>query len=242
MKLFGKDLDKELLVVAEIGVNHEGSLDKAKELCELAHSAGADAVKIQLGTVKGGPERKGGSFALSESEVIQLIEYCNGTGVSLFASAFDFEAVDFCAEFFPVIKVASRSFEDKPLLMDICKTDLPVIASVGASAVGAVAEVVALFNEVVLLHCVPEYPAQEANLEKMAFLKNIFNTNVGYSDHTLGLDACYRAVIMGAPVIEVHFTDDKTREFRDHHLSVEPRELADFVKMTTAYKEKLCRE
>lgn len=240
MKLFGKDTDDDLIIVAEIGVNHEGSLEKAKELLVLAHDSGADACKIQVGDVTSGPERKGGGFALDEKNVRKLAAWANFRGIPLFASALSVMAVDLCAELFPVIKVAARDFEDVGLMLAIKETGKPAIASVGKAEMTHAHIWTSLLPEVALLHCVQEYPTppEHANMEKFKLIKSQFQGSpVGYSNHVIGAKFCYTAVVMGASIIEVHFTDDKTREFRDHQMSFEAAELKEFVKNSHLIRE-----
>jgi len=230
VKLFNKNTDTDLIVVAEIGVNHEGSTERAVSLIDSAMEAGADAVKIQVGTTAG-RERKGASFSLNEMEIRRLARRCRILDIPLFASALDLEAVELCAELFPVIKIASRDFHNVPLLTAVQKTGLPAIASIGERDLDAVVVVTELLKDrVAILHTVPEYPAEDPNLEDLELLQVSFGKiPIGYSNHCKGLWAPYRAVAKGACIIELHFTDDKTREFRDHHLSVEADELREFV-------------
>ncbi len=241
MQLFNKEVGKELIVVAEIGVNHEGSVEKAKELMELAMNAGADACKIQVGDVTSGPERKGAGFALSEKQVRELASYGNDMGIPLFASALSVSAVALCAELFPVIKVAARDFEDYGLLMEINKTRHPIIASVGDSHPSKAGLLCNLFyGRCIMLHTVQKYPTplEEADIEKMELLMECYKgVHIGYSNHVIGPKACYRAVAAGASMIEVHFTDDKTREFRDHKLSFTPGELEEFIANSQIIRE-----
>jgi N,N'-diacetyllegionaminate synthase len=241
MKLFGKDTDTDLIVVAEIGVNHEGDLEQAMKLCADSVNAGADACKIQVGDVSSGPERKGAGFNLAEEEIRELTDFCLNDGFPIFASALSVSAVELCAELFPVIKVAARDFEDVGLMLAIRDTDKPVIASVGNSDYPFAHIWTSLMpNQVALMHTVPLYPTppDKANLIKMKQLQQSFpSTPVGYSNHVIGPDFCYKAVAYGAPIIEVHFTDDKTREFRDHQMSFDALDLKLFVKNATTIRD-----
>jgi len=229
MRLFDKDLDKELVVIAEIGVNHEGSIARGLELIYRAHEAGADAVKIQYGTVTDGPPREGSKYAWKEGHVRIAAAFAAHNGIHLFSSALDLEALKLCDELFPVIKIASR---DNDIYGDILNAvdarKKPLIISMGGLDLKQRVELRNTFGvrgyKCVFLHCVSKYPTpiEEAAVENVLL-------GGGYSNHVIGPEACYAAVALGANPIEVHFTDDKTREFRDHRLSFDPEDLRSFI-------------
>lgn len=249
MKLFGKDLDREVVVVAEIGVNHEGNVDVAATLIRLAHEAGADAVKLQSYT----PERFASSadpvrqervrrFCLDRQAHYRLAEEASRMGATLFSSAITEDVIPLLAELFPAIKVASGDLNFEPIVREAASTGKPVLLSTGNSTIEEIDQAVqwcreevgaaALADRIVLLHCVSAYPTpiEQANLLTIPFLKERFGLVAGYSSHVLGVEAALAAVALGARVIEVHVTDRREgREFRDHAISYEPHELASLI-------------
>lgn len=249
MKLFDKDLDRDVAIVAEIGVNHEGDPEAALNLLRLASAAGADAVKFQSYT----PERYASAddparlervsrFALDRDTHRRLAREAKTLGVHFFSTPLTEDWVPFLAEFVDVIKIASGDLTFEPAIraaaatgkMLICSTGLATADEIDA-AVNWIADEVgsaSVPDRLVLMHCVSAYPApiEEANLLSIPFLADRYGVRVGYSNHVIGLDACYAAVALGASVLEVHFTDRKYgRDFRDHELSLEPHELRELV-------------
>jgi N,N'-diacetyllegionaminate synthase len=249
MKLFGKDLAQDLLIVAEIGVNHEGSLSKAQELVSLAAQTGVDAVKFQtyrpdhfISTST--PERyeRVSRFGLPVEAFAGLAELAESLGLGFFSSAIDETVIPDLAAYCSVIKVASADLTFEPTIRGIAVTGKPMILSTGVGTVEEIGQAldwaqaeigdVPLKERVILTHCVSAYPTpmEEANLLAIPFLRDRFGVLVGYSDHTLGSLACLGAVSLGACVIEKHFTDQKTgRDFRDHELSADPDEMRALV-------------
>lgn len=238
MELFDKNLDKDFVVIAEIGCNHEGKVNRAVELMWQALNAGADAVKFQMGVVSSGPKRTGGKYVLTESAMRYVAD--RAPEGKIFASALDSKAIKFCAEHFPVMKIASRDAKSKFMLQAAAETEKPLIISTGnmtekevKRSLRWVSDKIGRYNlkrKVVLLHCVSAYPTpiEEANVLAMNALAKT-GVRVGWSNHVLGDSACLAAVAQGASVIEVHFTDDKTRAFRDHALSFTASELIEFI-------------
>lgn len=249
MQLFGRDLDRDVAIVAEIGVNHEGDPEAASALLRVASAAGADAVKFQSYT----PERYASAddparlervsrFALDRDTHRRLAREAKALGVHFFSTPLTEDWVPFLAEFVDVIKIASGDLTFEPAVRAAAATGKTLICSTGLAkveeidtAVGWIADeigVAALPDRLVLMHCVSAYPApiEEANLLSIPFLADRYGVRVGYSNHVIGLDACYAAVALGASVLEVHFTDRKSgRDFRDHELSLEPHELRELV-------------
>jgi N-acetylneuraminate synthase/N,N'-diacetyllegionaminate synthase len=245
LKLFGKDLDTELVLVAELGVNHEGSVDAALELLRAAAGAGADAVKLQTYT----PERFIASsdgdrlervrrFSLSEDEHWRLKEEADALGVPLFSTAVSDDVVDFLARLSSVIKIASGDLDFEPVIRAAARTQRNLIVSTGMGTVDEIERTLGWLREeigddllaerVALMHCVSSYPTplDQANVRSVPFLRERFGLVVGYSNHVEGPDAALAAAALGAPLIEVHFTDRKEgRTFRDHQLSFLPDEL-----------------
>lgn len=230
----------DFTVVAEIGVNHEGSFVVAHRLMDKARKAGAGAVKFQIGAVGAGPERSGGRFSIPAVEFRNLRDHAMSLGFPIFASALSIEAVRVCDILFNVIKIASRDCNDHDLIRAVAKTGKQTIISTGMSTYDEVVKTVRVYMDArasnlypIILHCVSEYPTpiENANIGRMRVLRARTGMKVGYSNHCIGPEACYTAIAYGAQVIEVHFTDDKTREFRDHQLSFDYDDLKDFVKV-----------
>lgn len=256
---FGKDLDRETLFVAEIGVNHEGDPEAASRLVRLAADAGADAVKLQVYT----PERfvsaadparleRVGRFALDEATLRRLADEAKSLGVALFATAVSEDVVPLLDELFPAIKIASGDLDFEPVVRAAARTGKPVILSTGLgtleeveTAVGWVRDEVgeaALRERLMLMHCVSAYPTpvEDANVRSVPFLAERTGLRVGYSNHVIGPEACLAAVALGACALEVHFTDRKTgREFRDHALSFERDDLAALIAAATRIRASL---
>jgi len=249
LKLFGKDLEREVVVVAEIGVNHEGDVDAAARLIRLAHEAGADAVKLQSYT----PERLASvadpdrlqrvrRFSLDRDAHYRLAEEAKRIGANLFSAAITEDVIPLLAELFPAIKVASGDLNFEPIVRGAAATGKPVILSTGNSTVEEIEQALAwcraeignegLRDRIALLHCVSAYPApiEQANLLSIPFLRERFGLVTGYSNHVLGQEAVLAAVALGARIVEVHVTDRREgREFRDHAMSFEPSELARLI-------------
>lgn len=250
MKLFGKDLERELVVVAEIGVNHEGSADAAQRLYDLAADAGADAVKLQTYT----PERYASSsdpkrlervtrFSLDEGAHRRLAEHAARRGVPLFSTALTEDVVPFLAQWCPAIKIASGDLTFEPVIRASAATGKPVILSTGNGTVeeidvalswlGDEIGIDSLKERVVLMHCVSAYPVpiDQANVLSVPFLRQRYGLTTGYSNHVVEPEAMLAAVALGAQVMEVHVTDLREgREFRDHSLSFEPGQLRELVR------------
>lgn len=249
MQLFGCDLDREVLVVAEIGVNHEGSEAKARHLIELAAGAGAHAVKLQSYTPwryasANDPARleRVARFALDEAAHRRLAEHARMIGIPLFSTALTEDYVPLLAELFPAIKIASGDLNFEPVIRAAARTGRPVILSTGASSEAEIRTSIGWFEDEVgsaalrdrllLMHCVAAYPAppEQANLLAIPALAAATGLRVGYSNHVLGSDAARAAIVLGACAIEVHVTDSRdNRAFRDHELSLLPDELKALV-------------
>ena len=249
MKLFGKDCDRHVVVVAEIGVNHEGSVDAAADLIKLAHEAGADAVKLQSYTPKrfassADPVRQERvrKFCLDRAAHYRLAEVAERLGAQLFSSAITEDVIPLLAELFSAIKVASGDLNFEPIVRGAVATGKPVILSTGNSTVEEIEQALAwcreeigeerLHEQVALLHCVSAYPVPiaQSNLLSIPFLRDRFGLATGYSNHVIGAEAVLAAVALGAQIVEVHVTDRRAgRDFRDHAMSFEPPELADLI-------------
>ena len=247
MKLFGVDTDRRPLLIAEIGVNHEGSLDKAVELVGLAAKAGADAVKFQSYT----PERfiaaadaerleRVSRFGLDENAHHILKREAAKHGVAFFSSAISEDWVPFLASECEAIKIASGDIDFEPVIRQSAATGKAVILSTGTATLAEVKQAVGWAIEemgadgakerLAVLHCVSAYPTplEQANLLAIPTLAATFpDITIGYSNHVMGPEASIAAVALGAHIVEVHFTDQKEgRTFRDHSLSCDPQDLA----------------
>ena len=246
-------------IIAEIGVNHENSLDQAKRLIELAKQGGASAAKFQ--TYKADKLASNNSPAywdtskettlnqrelfskydqFGEAEYTDLAKYCQKIGIDFLSTPFDEDAVDFLDPLVPAFKVASADITNLPLLRKIGAKNKPVILSTGASTVE---EIRLAFNElsrsgaedVILLHCVLNYPTEDcgASLKMIKGLASEFpETLIGYSDHTLPYDdlpALQVSYLNGAVVLEKHFTHDKKLKGNDHYHAMDVDDLRRFT-------------
>lgn len=248
MKIGNWDLEQGILVVAEIGNNHEGDFDVAKLLIERAAECGVDAVKFQ--TIRAekfvawdqeGRFNQIKRFELSDSQFSELASLAKARGLLFLSTPFDFDSVDMLDEFVPAFKVSSGDLNWYQFLEYIARKSKPILLSTGMSEVVEItraletiggASSVPLSEKVVLLHCVSSYPVDisEANLLSIPYMREKFGVPVGYSDHTLGILACQTAVALGACVIEKHFTYRKEdQSFRDHALSADPAEMKELV-------------
>lgn len=246
-----------VFIIAEAGVNHNGSLELAMKLIDAAKASGADAVKFQTFrsdrlAARSAPkahyqerttEEAESQFAMLERLQLdadahhRLIEHCREAGIQFLSSPFDQGSADLLASMdIPVYKVPSGEITNLPFLEHLARKNRPMILSTGMSTLEEVEEAVrtiraAGVTELTLLHCVTEYPAPyaEINLRAMQTLKSAFNLPVGYSDHTPGIEIAIAAVAMGAVVIEKHFTLDRSLPGPDHAASLEPAELKQMV-------------
>lgn len=249
MKLFGRDLATDVVFVAEIGVNHEGSVDKALELLRAAAEAGADAVKFQSFTphryvtpAESERFKRVSGFQLDVDAHDRLVAEATRLGVCFLSAAISEDWVPYIAAHSEAVKIASGDLNFEPVIRAAARTGRPVILSVGLGtieeidrAVGWVRDEVGaslLAERLILLHCVTAYPTpiEQANVLNIPYLRDRYGLIVGYSNHVIGPEACYAAAALGAPLFEVHFTDQKEgRTFRDHALSFEGRDLADLI-------------
>jgi N,N'-diacetyllegionaminate synthase len=244
-----------VFVIAEAGVNHDGDLDRAKRLAEVAASAGADAVKFQtfntgrLVSAAAGPVHGASSPAASHIEMLrrlelpaaahlELVTHCRHLGITFLSTPFDEESADLLETLdVPAFKISSGDITNVPLLEHVARKYRPVFLSTGMSSHDEVAAAVGVVRaagneELALLHCVSTYPADPAdcNLRVLETMAVAFGVPVGYSDHTLGIEIAVAAVALGACIIEKHFTLDRRSPGPDHHASLEPAELAALVR------------
>ena len=245
-------------IIAEAGVNHNGDVNLAKKLIDVAKKAGADAVKFQTfkaeelvtkSADKAEYQKETTSTQQSQYEMLEsltlpegaygeLKTYAESKGIIFISTPFDKKSVDLLSELgVPAFKVGSGEITNFPLLRHIARKGKSVILSTGMSTLQEVEEAVATIREegledIILLHCVTNYPSQieSTNLRAMATLRQTFSLPVGLSDHTLGVTIPVAAVALGACVIEKHFTLDKKLPGPDHKASLEPDELKRMVK------------
>lgn len=244
------------LIIAEAGVNHNGSLEIAKKLVRTAKECGADIVKFQTakldslvskfaemadyqkantGKVESQKEMLS-RLLLSFDEFTELAAYCKEVGIMFLSTPFDIESIRFLNDMQDIWKIPSGEITNYPYLVEIAKTGKRVILSTGMSDMDEIRAALDLLKkngsgEITVLHCTTEYPAplNEVNLNVMTTLRNEFGCKVGYSDHTKGIEVSLAAVAMGAEVIEKHFTLDRNMEGPDHKASLEPAELKALV-------------
>ena len=237
------ETDKPFLI-AELGLNHNNNFNLAKEMICAAKDSGADAVKLQSYHTEEFINKEAPNvtflfdifkkYELDQQMTFELYQYAQKQGIILFSTPLTLRWVSLLNEMgVSLFKVASGDLENYPLIDKICTFNKPLILSTGASLFNSVEETIKRFinknyKDVILMHCVSLYPTPEnkINLARMLFLKNKFNTIVGFSDHTQGTDAAAYAVLMGASVIEKHFTLDRNLEGPDHILSATPNDLS----------------
>ena len=250
---------EKTMIIAEAGVNHNGSMELARQLIDKAVEADVDYIKFQTfkaetlvnrGARQADYQTKNigkeesqlemlKKLELSFPEFITLDEYCKETGIKFLSTPFDHESIDFLASLrMDYMKVPSGEISNLPYLRRIAQTGIPVIMSTGMCTLGMIEEALnALYrnglstDDITLLHCNTEYPTPmvDVNLRAMETLRYAFGTKVGYSDHTKGMEVPIAAVAMGATVIEKHFTLDRTLPGPDHVASLDPMELKAMV-------------
>lgn len=245
------------LIIAEAGVNHNGDLQMAKQLVDQAKATGADIVKFQ--TAKLGSlvskyagmadyQKKNTGHVESQKEMLQklllpyedficLSEYCKEVGIGFLSTPFDVESIHFLEELVPFWKVPSGEITNYPYLVEIGKTKKQVILSTGMCEISEIDDAVTVLKEngttdLTLLHCNTQYPTpyEDVNLRAMETLQKRYHVDVGYSDHTRGIEVPIAAVARGAVVIEKHFTLDRNLPGPDHKASLEPEELRTMVR------------
>ena len=244
-------------IIAEAGVNHNGSLEMAKEMARVAKACGADIVKYQTAV----PELVVGRFAEkaayqkqttdaaeSQLEMIrklhfsfdghrELKEYCDSIGIQYLSAPFDIPSVRFLASLeLPLLKIPSGEITNLPYLEEVGKTRIPVLLSTGMSTLNEITDALGILDdngcpEATVLHCNTQYPTpyEDANLSAMLELFDQFGLPVGLSDHTPGWECDVAAAVLGATVIEKHFTLDKSLPGPDQKASLDPAEFKAMV-------------
>jgi N-acetylneuraminate synthase len=247
----------KVFIIAEAGVNHNGSLDLALQLVDAAKASGADAVKFQTfradqlatrSAHKAAYQERTTAESETQFEMLQRLEldtdahrrilkHCGESGIQFLSSPFDIQSIDLLDLLdVSLYKVPSGEITNFPFLRRLAQKRRPIILSTGMSTLGEVEEAVQVLGDagtrqLTLLHCVTEYPAPygEVNLRAMQTLKLAFGLPVGYSDHTPGIEISIAATALGAEVIEKHFTLDRSLPGPDHAASLEPDELKEMV-------------
>lgn len=249
--------DAPVFIIAEAGVNHNGSIVLAKQLIDIAAKAHADAVKFQtfiaeevVSTDAPKAEYQKQTTDASESQLDmikklelskedhqELMDYAKQKNIMFLSTPFDNRSVDLLVELgVSLIKISSGEITNHPFLKYIAKKGLPIILSTGMSTLEEVAEAVSVIiaagcKDLTLLHCTSNYPAraEDCNLLAMKTIADAFDVPVGYSDHTPGIYVPFATAAMGACVIEKHFTLDRNLLGPDHRASLEPSELEEMV-------------
>ncbi len=247
-----------VLIIAEAGVNHNGSLELAKKMALLAKEAGADVVKYQTAVPelvisqyapKAEYQKETTGEGESQLDMVRklhfgfeehrrLKEYCDEIGITYLSTPFDMDSIEFLASLdMPYWKIPSGEVTNLPYLERVGSLGKPIIMSTGMcekEEIKAALDVLyaAGATDVTVLHCNTEYPTplEDANVRAMVDIRDTFHTKVGYSDHTLGLEAPLAAVALGATVLEKHFTLDRNMEGPDQAASMDPETLFALVK------------
>ena len=245
------------LIIAEVGVNHNGNIEIAKKMVKEAKECGVDIVKFQTGKVellvsknaeKANYQKLTTGDEETQYEMIKklllsfedfeiLNKYCRENNIVFLSTPFDLDSIDFLDQLdMPFWKIPSGEITNLPYLIKIAKTHKPIVMSTGMCTMKDIEDAMEILQDnncgdITLLHCTTEYPTpyEDVNLKAIETLKKKFNVSVGYSDHTKGIEIPIAAVAMGATVIEKHFTLDRNMEGPDHKASLEPNELKAMV-------------
>jgi len=252
---------KKVIVIAEAGVNHNGSLENAFKLIDAAVEAGVDYIKFQTFKAENLVVRSAkkaeyqiqntGNSTDSQFQMLKklelsrqdhelLIDYCQQKNIKFFSTAFDLESLEYLKDInLELVKIPSGEITNLPYLRKAAQLFKDVIISTGMCTMEDIEAAINVFlkegiskNNITILHCNTEYPTpmNDVNLKAMLSIQQEFNTEIGYSDHTLGIEVPVAAVALGASVIEKHFTLDNTMEGPDHAASLEPGQLKEMVK------------
>ena len=253
-------MKRKAIIIAEAGVNHNGSLELAKQLIDSAKGAGADFVKFQSFKAdelvsKVAPKAVYQNMTTNDEETQYemikrlelnieshkiLIDYCKLKKIGFLSSAFDLASIDLLNELgLKTFKIPSGEINNLPYLRKLGKLDKNIILSTGMANLGEIESAIKILvnngtskEKITVLHCNTEYPTpyEDVNLLAMLTIKNSFGVKVGYSDHTEGIEIPIASVALGAEVIEKHFTLDCNMEGPDHKASLEPGELKEMVR------------
>ena len=246
-----------IFIIAEAGVNHNGSFELACQMIDAAKKAGVDCIKFQTfqtgslvshnaqkayyqkkTTGDSSQEEMLRKLELSYDEFVSLKQYCDKIGICFLSTPFDYESIVFLNSIeMPFWKIPSGEITNYPYLVALAKTGKPVVMSTGMCEMDEIGAAINVLKDngtkdIKLLHCNTEYPTpfEDVNLRAMQTMRDKFGMEVGYSDHTPGIEAPIAAAAMGATIIEKHFTLDRNMEGPDHKASLEPDELAAMVR------------
>jgi len=249
---------RNVVVIAEAGVNHNGNMDLAYALIDKACAAKVDYIKFQTFKTELAISKKAKKaeyqventqnssesqyemvkkLELSYSQQLELVKYCKSKGIKFFSTAFDLDSLQFLKDIgLNLVKIPSGEITNLPFLRKAATLFSEVILSTGMCTMEEIEDAVSVFKQngiedITILHCNTEYPTpmEDVNLKAMRAIQEKFHLPVGYSDHTLGIEVPIAAVALGASVIEKHFTLNKTMEGPDHVASLEPEELKNMV-------------
>ena len=261
---------KQVLIIAEAGVNHNGDMPTAKNLIDVAAEAGVDFVKFQtfkaddlvskeakqaeyqkknIGREADTQYQMLKNLELSDDEHSELIYYAKSKGTQFFSTAFDVKGLDYLNSLgFDQFKVPSGEITNYPYLKKLAKLGRPVILSTGMADMQEIRDALNVLQQgvsienITVLHCNTEYPTpmEDVNLKAMLSIKEEFGVKIGYSDHTLGIEVPIAAVALGATVIEKHFTLNRNLPGPDHRASLEPDELNAMVSSIRNIEQAIC--
>lgn len=262
MKIGNLDTDQDIILIAEIGNNHEGNYEVAREMVKAAAESSVDIVKFQTirteYLIASGNEARTKqlkSYELTDKQFVELSELAHSLGILFMSTPFDLKVVESLAKISPAFKIASSDNTFYPLISKVFEQDLPVMISTGLAKLEMVnklldfikqdCQVSDLKDRLALLHCISSYPApeNELNLRAITEYRRKYSFTIGYSDHCLGIDSCVVAASLGARIIEKHFTlDHNYSSFRDHQLSANPKEMAELSKRLKSVNQMLGEE
>ena len=245
-------------IIAEAGVNHNGSIEIAKKLVQVAKDSGADAIKFQtflegectgkfavmVDYMEEAYQEEKERYEVTQELVlpfegfVQIKQFADEIGITFISTPDGTESLNFIADELkvPMIKVASTEVTNLKFLEEIARKEVPVILSTGLSNMEEVKKAVEAIrkhnDQIYVLHCLSEYPApiDEVNLNAIVTMRNELGIPIGFSDHTKGDEASIAAVALGAEIIEKHFTLDRKMDGPDHKASIEPHELKEFIR------------
>ncbi len=256
MSVDGEINNGKVLIIAEAGVNHNGSLETAMKLVDVAKECGADIVKFQTARLDSLVSRSAemadyqkANMGRRESQkdmlrkllldfpaFVDLADYCKSVGIGFLSTPFDIDSIHFLNDMQDIWKVPSGEITNYPYLVEIGKTGKEVFLSTGMADMDEIGAAIKVLEEngtkdITLLQCTTEYPApvKDVNLRVMDTMRKAFDRPVGYSDHTQGIEVSLAAAALGAVVIEKHFTLDRNLPGPDHKASLEPDELKAMV-------------
>lgn len=233
-----------VFVVGEAGINHNGDIETAKEMIESAANCGANGIKFQtllpeeLFSENLNPEwfEVVEKWSFNKKQHLELFNHAKKNKIEFFSTPVGIKTAKLLKEInINCIKIASGEMTNYELIGVVAKMHLPMIVSTGMSTLSEISKTVEVIRQekcqFALLHCNASYPSpiEDANLQTIPYLEQMFGVPVGYSDHTIGNDVCVGAVSLGACIVEKHFTLDKKMKGPDHKLSADPRELTELV-------------